>query len=111
MHAKVRKAIAAGKTREQAMDEITVSAYANLPGGAARIRMNVAAIYDELKAAGNRNWNLDLETEINHEESTVCRRVTAMFCARGWTLENTAARKQNVAVARLIRTSWQAKPT
>ena len=27
-------------------------AYANLPGGAARIRMNVAAVYDELKAAG-----------------------------------------------------------
>jgi cyclase len=51
MQANVRKAIAAGKTREQAMDEITVPAYANLPGGAARIRMNVAAIYDELKAA------------------------------------------------------------
>ena len=50
MQASVRKAIvAAGKTREQAMDEITVPAYANLPGGAARIRMNVAAIYDELK--------------------------------------------------------------
>ena len=49
MQANVRKAIAAGKTREQAMDEITVPAYANLPGGAARIRMNVAAIYDELK--------------------------------------------------------------
>jgi cyclase len=52
MHANVRKAIAAGKTREQAMDEITVPAYANLPGGAERIRMNVAAVYDELKAAG-----------------------------------------------------------
>ena len=50
LQANVRKAIAAGKTREQAMDEITVPAYANLPGGAARIRMNVAAIYDELKA-------------------------------------------------------------
>jgi hypothetical protein len=50
MHASVRKAIAAGKTREQAMDEITVPAYAKLPGGAARIRMNVAAVYDELKA-------------------------------------------------------------
>ena len=47
----VRKAIAAGKTREQAMDEITVPAYAGLPGGAPRIRMNVAAVYDELKAA------------------------------------------------------------
>jgi predicted N-formylglutamate amidohydrolase len=52
MHANVRKAIAAGKTREQAMDEITVPAYANLPGGAARIRQNVAAVYDELKATG-----------------------------------------------------------
>jgi cyclase len=52
MQAAVRKAIAAGKTREQAMDEITVPAYANLPGGAARIRMNVAAVYDEL--AGSR---------------------------------------------------------
>lgn len=51
MQANVRKAIAAGKTREQAMDEITVPAYANLPGGAARIRMNVAAIYDELKTS------------------------------------------------------------
>jgi cyclase len=50
MQDSVRKAIAAGKTREQAMDEITVPAYANLPGGAARIRMNVAAVYDELKA-------------------------------------------------------------
>jgi cyclase len=52
MQANVRKAIAAGRTREQAMDEITVPAYANLPGGAGRIRMNVAAVYDELKAAG-----------------------------------------------------------
>ena len=51
MQDNVRKAIAAGKTREQAMDEITVPAYANLPGGAGRIRMNVAAIYDELKAS------------------------------------------------------------
>ena len=46
----VRKAIAAGKTREQAMDEILVPAYAALPGGAPRIRQNVAAVYDELKA-------------------------------------------------------------
>ena len=51
LHAMVGKAIAAGRTREQAMDEITVPAYANLPGGAPRIRMNVAAVYDELKAA------------------------------------------------------------
>jgi hypothetical protein len=27
-----------------------VPEYASLPGGAARIRMNVAAVYDELKA-------------------------------------------------------------
>ena len=46
----VRKVIAAGKTRDQAMDEVMVPAYAALPGGAARIRMNVAAVYDELKA-------------------------------------------------------------
>jgi glyoxylase-like metal-dependent hydrolase (beta-lactamase superfamily II) len=46
----VRKAIAAGKTREQAVEEITVPAYARFPGGAERIRMNVAAVYDELKA-------------------------------------------------------------
>ena len=52
MHSSVRAAIAAGKTREQAMNEITVPAYANLPGGAPRIRMNVAAVYDELKASG-----------------------------------------------------------
>jgi len=52
MHTRVRAAIAAGKTRDQAMDEITVPAYASLPGGAARIRMNVAAMYDELKAVG-----------------------------------------------------------
>jgi cyclase len=50
MQDNVRKAIAAGKTREQAMDEITVPAYASLPGGAARIRMNVASVYDELKS-------------------------------------------------------------
>jgi glyoxylase-like metal-dependent hydrolase (beta-lactamase superfamily II) len=47
----VRKAIAAGKTREQAVEEITVPAYARFPGGAERIRMNVAAVYDELKAS------------------------------------------------------------
>jgi len=46
----VRKAIAAGRTRDQAVEEVTVPAYANLPGGAARIRMNVAAVYDELRA-------------------------------------------------------------
>jgi hypothetical protein len=31
------------------MNEITVPAYAKLPGGAERIRMNVAAVYDEMK--------------------------------------------------------------
>lgn len=50
LQAAVGKAIAAGKTREQAMDEVTVPAYAGLPGGAARIRTNVAAVYDELRA-------------------------------------------------------------
>lgn len=53
MHTRVRAAIAAGKTRDQAMDEITAPAYANLPGGAPRIRMNVAAMYDELKGSKN----------------------------------------------------------
>lgn len=46
---RVGKAIAEGMTREQAMDTLTVPAYASLPGGAARIRMNVAAMYDELR--------------------------------------------------------------
>ena len=48
----VRKAIAAGKTREQAMEEVTVPGYARFPGGAVRIRQNVAAVYDEI--AGRR---------------------------------------------------------
>ena len=46
----VRQAIAAGKTREQAMDQVTVPAYATRPGGAARIRTNVATVYDELQS-------------------------------------------------------------
>jgi glyoxylase-like metal-dependent hydrolase (beta-lactamase superfamily II) len=46
---RVRRAIADGKTREQAVDEITVPDYARFPGGSERIRMNVAAVYDELK--------------------------------------------------------------
>jgi cyclase len=50
LQAAVGKAIAAGKTREQAIDEVRVPAYENLPGGAPRIRMNVAAVYDELKS-------------------------------------------------------------
>jgi glyoxylase-like metal-dependent hydrolase (beta-lactamase superfamily II) len=49
MHDAVRKAIAAGKTRQQAADEITVPTYAKLPGGAPRIRENVAAVYDEMR--------------------------------------------------------------
>jgi glyoxylase-like metal-dependent hydrolase (beta-lactamase superfamily II) len=49
LQASVGKSIAAGRTREQAVDEVRVPAYENLPGGAARIRMNVAAVYDELK--------------------------------------------------------------
>jgi cyclase len=47
---RVRRAIADGKTREQAVDEITVPGYAGFPGGSERIRMNVAAVYEELKA-------------------------------------------------------------
>ena len=50
MHANVRKAIAAGKTREQAMDEITVPATRTCPVGRRASGMNVAAVYDELKA-------------------------------------------------------------
>ena len=46
----VRKAIAAGKTREQAMEEILLPAYAAFPGGAPRIRQSVGFVYDELKA-------------------------------------------------------------
>jgi hypothetical protein len=33
------------------MDEITVPTYAQLPGAAARIRQNVAAVYDELRGS------------------------------------------------------------
>jgi cyclase len=50
LQAAVGKSIAAGRTREQTMDEVLVPSYASLPGGAARIRMNVAAVYDELKS-------------------------------------------------------------
>ena len=35
---------------EQAMDDVRVPAYENFPGGAPRIRLNVAAVYDELKS-------------------------------------------------------------
>jgi cyclase len=49
LHAAVRSEIAAGKTRDQAMDDVKVSEYANYPGGAPRIRTTVASVYDELK--------------------------------------------------------------
>jgi cyclase len=49
LQAAVTKEVAAGKTREQAMDDVTVQEYANFPGGAARLRMNVGVIYDQIK--------------------------------------------------------------
>ncbi len=45
----VRREIAAGKTREQAMDEVKDAEYVSYPGGAARLRTNVGIIYDQLK--------------------------------------------------------------
>jgi cyclase len=45
----VRAEIAAGKTRDQAMDDVKIPEYANYPGGAPRIRSTVGAVYDELK--------------------------------------------------------------
>jgi cyclase len=45
----VRTELAAGKTREQAMDDVKIPEYANYPGGAPRIRMTVGSVYDELK--------------------------------------------------------------
>jgi hypothetical protein len=45
----VRQEIAAGKTREQAMDDVKLAEYASYPGGAPRIRTTVGSIYDELK--------------------------------------------------------------
>jgi hypothetical protein len=50
LQAAVGKEIAAGKTREQAVDDVRVPAYENFPGGVARIRLNVASVYDELKS-------------------------------------------------------------
>ena len=47
----VRQKIAAGRTREQAMDEVKDAEYVNYPGGAARLRTNIGIIYDQLKAA------------------------------------------------------------
>ena len=46
----VRREIAAGRTREQAMDEVKDEEYVNYPGGAARLRTNVGIIYDQLKS-------------------------------------------------------------
>jgi len=47
----VRQEIAAGRTREQAMDDVKDAEYVNYPGGAARLRTNVGIIYDQLKSA------------------------------------------------------------
>jgi len=47
----VRQEIAAGKTRDQAMDDVKDAEYASYPGGAARLRTNVGIIYDQLKSA------------------------------------------------------------
>jgi cyclase len=45
----VRSEIAAGKTKDQAMDDVKLQEYANYPGGAPRIRTTVGSVYDELK--------------------------------------------------------------
>jgi cyclase len=50
MQSAVRAEIAAGKTRDQAMDDVKVPEYANFPGGAPRLRTNVGVVYDQLKA-------------------------------------------------------------
>jgi cyclase len=49
LQAAVRREIAAGKTREQAMDDVKIPEYATYPGGAPRIRTTVGSMYDELK--------------------------------------------------------------
>ena len=49
LQAAVRREIAGGKTREQAMDDVKIPEYANYPGGAPRIRTTVGSVYDELK--------------------------------------------------------------
>jgi cyclase len=49
LQAAVRREIAGGKTREQAMDDVKIPEYANYPGGAPRIRTTVGSTYDELK--------------------------------------------------------------
>ena len=50
LQAAVRQEIAAGKTHEQAMDDVKNPEYANYPGGAARLRTNVGIVYDQLKS-------------------------------------------------------------
>jgi cyclase len=50
LQASVRQEIAAGKTRDQAMDDVKVPEYAAYPGGAPRLRTNVGLVYDQLKA-------------------------------------------------------------
>jgi cyclase len=47
----VRQEIAAGRTRDQAMDDVKDQEYVDYPGGAARLRTNVGIIYDQLKSA------------------------------------------------------------
>jgi cyclase len=50
LQAAVSKEIAAGKTRDQVMDAVTLSEYENYPGGAVRLRGNIGTIYDQVKA-------------------------------------------------------------
>lgn len=50
LQAAVAKEIAAGKTRQQVMDAVTLPEYENYPGGAVRLRGNVGTIYDQVKA-------------------------------------------------------------
>ena len=50
LQAAVGKEAAAGKTREQVMDDVKLPEYENYPGGAARLRGNIGTIYDQVKA-------------------------------------------------------------
>jgi glyoxylase-like metal-dependent hydrolase (beta-lactamase superfamily II) len=50
LQAAVAKEIAAGKTREQVMDAVTLPEYEKYPGGAARLRGNIGTIFDQTKA-------------------------------------------------------------
>jgi len=49
LQAAVRREISAGKTRDEAMDDVKVEEYAGYPGGAPRFRTNVGIVYDQLK--------------------------------------------------------------